>query len=65
MHGWAHHGHAMAAHQHDGLIAHQPRNAVPFFIAMDGLIAFIIIDGTVIQQQVVVMGKRKFRALHH
>ena len=65
MHRGTHHGHAMAAHQHDGLIAHQPRNAVPFFIAMHRLIAFIIINRAVIQQQVVVMRKRKFSALHH
>ena len=55
----------MAAHQHDGLIAHQPRNPVPFVIAMHGLIAFIIINRAVIQQQVVVMRKREFSALHH
>ncbi len=55
MYGRAHHGHAMAAHEHNGLIAHQPRNAVPFFIAVHRLIAFIIINRAVIQQQVVVV----------
>jgi len=54
----------MAAHEHDGLIAHQLRNPVPFFIAMHRLIAFIIINRAIIQQQVIVMRQREFRPLH-
>ena len=57
MHGGADHGHAMAAHDHDGLVAHQPRDAVAFLVAVHGLVALAVIDGAVIEQQRVVVGE--------
>ena len=55
----------MAAHQHDGLVAHEARDAVALAIVMHGLAAFVVIDRAIVQQQAVMVRQGELSALDH